>query len=345
MAEGDDHRTVIAPQAVDEQRAPDTEDRRSEERLRHHQATFEAIALTADRCTLVWTRRRPSSGPALLRFGPPARSRLGAAHLSPLRSFGLRTLPRRLPGDDRRSRHDRTGAPDAHVVRVRRRCRGHPPPRADLLRQRPHRPAPAAPVRSGASRARRSPDWFTAESFGGPDRFSRDLGFDHLISVHRGLEVTEAQRRRFVELYMTALDDAEMPTDLEFREAVREHVEFGSRVAMHHVHRGTCRRGCSSSSLSDPARRPRPRRAPGPGVPLASPQSCQVPTRRSRRRTGSWPDSSSIYELDGDSLTIWGGEKGSPAYFRGTFDPEGRRLRGSWVWPGGGYDATMTRTD
>ncbi len=186
---------------------------------------------------------------------------------------------------------------------------------------------------------------FTAESFGGPDRFSRDLGFDHLISVHRGLEVTEAQRRRFVELYMTALDDAEMPTDLEFREAVREHVEFGSRVAMHHVHRGTCRRGCSSSSLSDPARRPRPRRAPGPGVPLASPQSCQVPTRRSRRRTGSWPDSSSIYELDGDSLTIWGGEKGSPAYFRGTFDPEGRRLRGSWVWPGGGYDATMTRTD
>lgn len=52
-----------------------------------------------------------------------------------------------------------------------------------------------------------------------------------------------------------------------------------------------------------------------------------------------------VYELDGDSLTIWGGEKGSPAYFRGTFDPEGRRLRGSWVWPGGGYDATMTRTD
>lgn len=54
--------------------------------------------------------------------------------------------------------------------------------------------------------------------------------------MHRGLEVTEAQRRRFVELYMTALDDAEMPTDLEFREAVREHVEFGSRVAMQNSH-------------------------------------------------------------------------------------------------------------
>jgi hemoglobin len=74
---------------------------------------------------------------------------------------------------------------------------------------------------------------FTAESFGGPDRFSRELGFDHLIDVHRGLRITEAQRRRFVELYMAALDQADMPSDREFREAVREHVEFGSKVAMH----------------------------------------------------------------------------------------------------------------
>jgi hemoglobin len=73
---------------------------------------------------------------------------------------------------------------------------------------------------------------FTAESFGGPDRFSRELGFAHLISVHRGLKITEEQRRRFVDLYMAALDIAEMPTDAAFREAVREHVEFGSKVAM-----------------------------------------------------------------------------------------------------------------
>jgi hemoglobin len=73
---------------------------------------------------------------------------------------------------------------------------------------------------------------FTAESFGGPDRFSRDLGFAHLIAVHRGLEITEPQRRRFVELYMAALDAAEMPSDPAFRDAVREHVEFGSKVAM-----------------------------------------------------------------------------------------------------------------
>jgi hemoglobin len=62
---------------------------------------------------------------------------------------------------------------------------------------------------------------FTAESFGGPDRFSRELGFAHLISVHRGLRITEAQRKRFVELYMAALDAAGMPSDAAFREAVR----------------------------------------------------------------------------------------------------------------------------
>jgi hemoglobin len=73
---------------------------------------------------------------------------------------------------------------------------------------------------------------FTAESFGGPDRFSRELGFAHLIAVHRGLRITEAQRERFVELYVAALDSAGMPADEPFRTAVREHVEFGTRVAM-----------------------------------------------------------------------------------------------------------------
>ena len=71
---------------------------------------------------------------------------------------------------------------------------------------------------------------FTAESFGGPDRFSRELGFAHLIAVHRGLAITEEQRARFVALYMQALDEAGMPSDPAFRDAVREHVEFGTRA-------------------------------------------------------------------------------------------------------------------
>jgi hemoglobin len=74
--------------------------------------------------------------------------------------------------------------------------------------------------------------WFTAESFGGPDRFTRELGFGHLIAVHRNLKITEEQRQRFVELYLAALDAVGMPDDQPFRDAVRSHVEFGSRVAM-----------------------------------------------------------------------------------------------------------------
>ncbi len=74
--------------------------------------------------------------------------------------------------------------------------------------------------------------WFTAESFGGPERFSSKLGFRHLIDVHRGLHITEEQRSRFVELYLVALDEAGMPDDEPFRKAVRDHVEFGSAVAM-----------------------------------------------------------------------------------------------------------------
>jgi hemoglobin len=77
---------------------------------------------------------------------------------------------------------------------------------------------------------------FTAESFGGPDRFSREIGFAHLIAVHRGLKITEEQRQRFVDLYVAALDTAELPSDPVFRDAVREHIEFGSKVALQNSH-------------------------------------------------------------------------------------------------------------
>lgn len=51
-----------------------------------------------------------------------------------------------------------------------------------------------------------------------------------------------------------------------------------------------------------------------------------------------------VYELDGESLTIWAGEKGSPAHFKGTFAEGGNSCSGAWVYPGGGgYDSVMTR--
>jgi hemoglobin len=81
--------------------------------------------------------------------------------------------------------------------------------------------------------------WFTAESFGGPDRFTRELGFGHLIDVHRNLKITEEQRQRFVELYLAALDAVGMPDDKPFRDAVRSHLEFGSKVAMQNSNAAT----------------------------------------------------------------------------------------------------------
>jgi hemoglobin len=72
---------------------------------------------------------------------------------------------------------------------------------------------------------------FTVESFGGPDRFTREIGFDYLIAVHRDLKITDQQRERFVAAYLEALDEAELPDDAPFRMAVGEHIEFGARVA------------------------------------------------------------------------------------------------------------------
>jgi len=50
-----------------------------------------------------------------------------------------------------------------------------------------------------------------------------------------------------------------------------------------------------------------------------------------------------VYELEGDVLTIWFGDVGSPARFVGTFDDSGTVNTGRWEWPGGGYESTMTR--
>jgi hypothetical protein len=52
-----------------------------------------------------------------------------------------------------------------------------------------------------------------------------------------------------------------------------------------------------------------------------------------------------VYEVEGNTLTIWGGEKGSPAYYRGRFSDDGNTLTGAWVWPGGGYESTATRVE
>lgn len=74
---------------------------------------------------------------------------------------------------------------------------------------------------------------FTEEVFGGPTRYTDELGgFDTIIAAHRHLKITPAQRERFIALYLQAADDAGLPSDPPFREALRTHVEFGTQVAL-----------------------------------------------------------------------------------------------------------------
>jgi hypothetical protein len=51
-----------------------------------------------------------------------------------------------------------------------------------------------------------------------------------------------------------------------------------------------------------------------------------------------------VYELKDDVLTIWAGEVGSQAYYRGKFSDDDNTLLGSWMYPnGGGYQSIAKR--
>ncbi len=51
-----------------------------------------------------------------------------------------------------------------------------------------------------------------------------------------------------------------------------------------------------------------------------------------------------VYEIGGDTLHIWAGERGSPAKFTGSFTDGDQVVDGEWVYPGGGgYQSTATR--
>jgi hypothetical protein len=50
-----------------------------------------------------------------------------------------------------------------------------------------------------------------------------------------------------------------------------------------------------------------------------------------------------VCEADDETMTIWFGERGSPAVYRGRWSDDGNTITGAWEWPGGGYEETMTR--
>jgi hemoglobin len=72
-----------------------------------------------------------------------------------------------------------------------------------------------------------------AEVFGGPPRYTEERGgYPHMLGKHRGLALTEPMRRRWVKLICDAADDAELPSDPEFRSAFVAYIEWGTRLAV-----------------------------------------------------------------------------------------------------------------
>lgn len=51
------------------------------------------------------------------------------------------------------------------------------------------------------------------------------------------------------------------------------------------------------------------------------------------------------WEVDKNSFTNWFGDVGSENRYQGTFGEDHNTLIGQWEWPGGGYEATMTRIE
>jgi hemoglobin len=80
--------------------------------------------------------------------------------------------------------------------------------------------------------------WWS-EVFGGPDRYTRELGgYENMLARHRGLGIAPEQRARFVSLMSLAADDAGLPEDPEFRSALLAYLEWGTRLAMHNSEPG-----------------------------------------------------------------------------------------------------------
>jgi hemoglobin len=71
------------------------------------------------------------------------------------------------------------------------------------------------------------------EVFGGPAEYTENLGgYERMVTKHRELGITDEQRFRFASLMSRAADDAELPTDPEFRAALVAYLEWGTRLAL-----------------------------------------------------------------------------------------------------------------
>ncbi len=72
-----------------------------------------------------------------------------------------------------------------------------------------------------------------AEVFGGPASYTAERGgYQHMLTHHLGKGITEAQRRRWIDLLVDAADEVALPSDAEFRAAFMSYIEWGTRLAL-----------------------------------------------------------------------------------------------------------------
>lgn len=77
---------------------------------------------------------------------------------------------------------------------------------------------------------------FLAEVFGGPSRYTDELGgFGTLLAAHRGLQITDEQRARFIELFDKAVAE-HAPGDDKLRTSLHDYIVFGTEVAQVNSH-------------------------------------------------------------------------------------------------------------
>lgn len=77
------------------------------------------------------------------------------------------------------------------------------------------------------------------EVFGGPPRYTEERGgYPHMLAQHRDKGITEAQRRRWIDLLIDAADEVALPADPEFRAAFVGYLEWGTRLALHNSQPG-----------------------------------------------------------------------------------------------------------
>jgi len=72
-----------------------------------------------------------------------------------------------------------------------------------------------------------------AETFGGPAAYTAEHGgYEHMVSKHRNLGLTEVQRQRWVMRMAQTADVVGMPADPDFRSTFVAYLEWGTRIAL-----------------------------------------------------------------------------------------------------------------